>query len=95
VCLYILKIICASERPLVQLTLEECNDLCAHSVAAAVDFNIHNLKVESSVLFGGIFRTSRQETASQVSLREQLQGGRGATSLYRSFTIKADSLNIR
>ena len=40
--------------------------------------NSHNLKVERVMFYSvGIFRTSSPETASQVTLRELLQGGDG------------------
>lgn len=42
-----------------------------------MDLNrVHNLKVESYILFGGGFLALRaQEAASQVTLRELLRGG--------------------
>ena len=52
--------------------------------------NIHNLKVESYVLFCGSFLGLQAwEAASQVTVRELLQGGQaGVARLYRSLTTK-------
>ena len=54
--------------------------------------NIHNLKVESYVLFSKNFQEFQEfsEAASQVALRELLRGGEGeeGARLNRSFAAK-------
>ena len=50
--------------------------------------NVHNLKVQNYVYLVGILGLQAWETASQVTLRELLQGGEGIARVYRSFETK-------